>query len=117
MCGFGGQRPWDDVSTTLTPLLHHPDDDGPDLTPAPCAVLLPRLKEIANQWPDGSSDPVLQRHRDLREHRGRGLAGLEDRPTKPWNSGQWLYPNVAESDLVAVVLEADRSGGRGLGSA
>ena len=29
MCGFGGQRPWSDVSTTLKPLLDHPDDDGP----------------------------------------------------------------------------------------
>ncbi|WP_393073633.1 hypothetical protein [Streptomyces sp. LN704] len=33
MHGFGGQRPWNDVSTTLAPLLNRPDDDGPDLSP------------------------------------------------------------------------------------
>ncbi|GGZ40318.1 hypothetical protein GCM10010344_01020 [Streptomyces bluensis] len=40
MCGFGGQRPWNGVSTMLAPLLNHPDDDGPDLTPAQCALCL-----------------------------------------------------------------------------
>ncbi len=64
MCGFGGQRPWSDVSTTLTPLLDHPDDGGPDLTPAQCAAISPRLEEIAHQWQEGSSDPLLQRHID-----------------------------------------------------
>ncbi|GAB7036059.1 hypothetical protein AB0G35_24255 [Streptomyces sp. NPDC021749] len=47
MHGFGGRRPWSDVSTTLAPLLNHPDDDGPDLSPIQCAAILPRLKEIA----------------------------------------------------------------------
>ncbi|MFF5343120.1 hypothetical protein ACFY4H_20785 [Streptomyces althioticus] len=64
MHGFGGQRPWDDVSTTLAPLLNHPDDDGPDLTPAQCAAIRPRLQEIADQPEDGSTDPLLQRHTD-----------------------------------------------------
>ncbi|MEU0213195.1 hypothetical protein [Streptomyces canus] len=63
MHGFGGQRPWNDVSTTLAPLLNHPDDNGPDLSPIQCAAILPRLQEIADQ-PEGSTDPLLQRHTD-----------------------------------------------------
>ncbi|MFH9733913.1 hypothetical protein [Streptomyces sp. NPDC017260] len=46
MVGFGGQRAWSSVTTTLEPLLHHPDDSG-DLTPAQCAAMLPRLEELA----------------------------------------------------------------------
>ncbi|MFD9434174.1 hypothetical protein [Streptomyces sp. NPDC060002] len=64
MDGFGGQRSWKDVSTTLAPLLNHPDDDGPDLTPAQCAAILPRLQEIADQPQEGNMDPLLQRHLD-----------------------------------------------------
>ncbi|MFC9829991.1 hypothetical protein ACFVI5_21740 [Streptomyces albogriseolus] len=64
MHGFGGQRPWSDVSTTLAPLLDHPDDDGPDLTPAQCAAIKPRLQEIADQLEGGSTHPLLQRHID-----------------------------------------------------
>lgn len=44
MWGFGGDRPWSEVSTVLEPLLNHPDDGGDDLTPADCAVVLPRLQ-------------------------------------------------------------------------
>ncbi|MFJ4426303.1 hypothetical protein [Streptomyces bobili] len=64
MDGFGGQRPWSDVSTTLAPLLNHPDDDGPDLTPNQCATILPRLQEIADQPQEASIEPLLQRHLD-----------------------------------------------------
>lgn len=64
MYGFGGQRPWNDVSTTLAPLLDHPDDDGPDLSPIQCAAILPRLQEIADQPHKGSINPLLQRHFD-----------------------------------------------------
>ncbi|WP_051858602.1 hypothetical protein [Streptomyces cellulosae] len=64
MDGFGGQRPWNDVSTTLAPLLNHPDDDGPDLTPVQCAAILPRLQEIADQPHERSIDSLLQRHLD-----------------------------------------------------
>jgi len=64
MRGFGGQRPWTDVVTTLVPLLDHPDDDGPGLTPAQCAEILPRLREIADQSQGGQGDVLLQRHRD-----------------------------------------------------
>ncbi|MHB9858883.1 hypothetical protein [Streptomyces sp. YIM S03343] len=63
MWGFGGERPWSDVSTTLKPLLDHPDDDGPDLTSAQCAALLPRLREIIDQRGD-STDPLVQRRVD-----------------------------------------------------
>ncbi|WP_141208556.1 hypothetical protein [Streptomyces griseorubiginosus] len=64
MHGFGGERPWNDVSTTLTPLLDHPDDDGPDLTPIQCAAMLPRLQELAAPPQGGTTDPLLQRHTD-----------------------------------------------------
>ncbi|MFD7403795.1 hypothetical protein ACFV7R_14230 [Streptomyces sp. NPDC059866] len=64
MSGFGGQRPWSDVSTTLTPLLNHPDDAGPDLSSAQCAAILPRLQQIADQRHEGSIEPLLQRHID-----------------------------------------------------
>jgi hypothetical protein len=64
MNGFGGQRPWNDISTTLAPLLNHPDDDGPDLGPLQCAAILPRLQEIADQLQEGSTDPLLQRNID-----------------------------------------------------
>ncbi|MFB6831962.1 hypothetical protein [Streptomyces hydrogenans] len=60
MCGFGGERPWSSVSTTLEPLLDHPDDAGPDLTPAQCAAMLPRLEAIINQQDD--SDPIARKH-------------------------------------------------------
>jgi hypothetical protein len=59
MTGFGGDRPWSRAATTLTPLLSHPDDDGL-LTPAQCAAMLPRLREIADQGRH-DEDPVHQR--------------------------------------------------------
>ncbi|MFF7155718.1 hypothetical protein [Streptomyces sp. NPDC008139] len=64
MHGFGGSRPWNDVSTALAPLLNHPDDDGPDLSPTQCAALLPRLQEIADRPQQDGTDPLLQRHID-----------------------------------------------------
>ncbi|MEU7318295.1 hypothetical protein [Streptomyces sp. NPDC007083] len=64
MHGFGGQRPWNDVSTTLAPLLSHPDDVGPDLSPTQCATILPRLREIDDRPHEGGTDPFLQRHID-----------------------------------------------------
>ncbi|MEU2062373.1 hypothetical protein [Streptomyces sp. NPDC013455] len=60
MDGFGGDRQWSSVSTTLAPLLSHPDDEG-DLTPAQCAAMLPRLEEILDQHEPDDSDPVLRR--------------------------------------------------------
>ncbi|HZF89103.1 MAG TPA: hypothetical protein VE614_12070 [Streptomyces sp.] len=63
MRGFGGDRPWTEVSTTLTPLLDHPDDEG-HLTPMECAAILPRLREIAEQPQKDPSDPVTQRRVD-----------------------------------------------------
>ncbi|MFC8127020.1 hypothetical protein [Streptomyces sp. NPDC057302] len=64
MQGFDGDRPWHSVSTTLAPLLSHPDDDGPDLTPAQCAAMLPRLGVILDQRRPDADDPVLQRRTD-----------------------------------------------------
>ncbi|MGW7086779.1 hypothetical protein ACWGH2_25260 [Streptomyces sp. NPDC054871] len=67
MDGFGGDRPWSSVSTTLAPLLNHPDDEG-DLTPAQCAAMLPRLEAILDQRQPDDSDPVLRRRsEDVRE--------------------------------------------------
>ncbi|MDQ8703584.1 hypothetical protein RCO28_13965 [Streptomyces sp. LHD-70] len=34
------------MSTVLEPLLDHPDNAGPDLTPAPRTPLLPRIEHI-----------------------------------------------------------------------
>ncbi|MGY0466757.1 hypothetical protein ACW14Y_41855 [Kitasatospora sp. cg17-2] len=67
MHGFGGTRAWRDVSTTLAPLLDHSDCDGPDLTPAQCAAILPRLNEIAAMAHD-PGDPIWQRRiEDVRQ--------------------------------------------------
>ncbi|MER5968146.1 hypothetical protein ABT112_00100 [Streptomyces sp. NPDC002055] len=63
MTGFGGDRTWSSISTTLAPLLDHPDDDG-SLTPAQCAAMLPRLEEIIGRLQHEDSDPVLQRRVD-----------------------------------------------------
>ncbi|GAA4935016.1 hypothetical protein ACFPM3_05535 [Streptomyces coeruleoprunus] len=60
MDGFGGDRQWSSVSTTLAPLLDHADDEGA-LTPAQCAAMLPRLEAILNQPEPDDSDPVLRR--------------------------------------------------------
>ncbi|MEU1820360.1 hypothetical protein ABZ543_35060 [Streptomyces roseifaciens] len=64
MYGFSGDRPWCSVSTLLAPLLDHPDDAGPDLTPAQCAAMLPRLEAIIEQRQHDGSDPVLRRRID-----------------------------------------------------
>ncbi|MFF7474268.1 hypothetical protein [Streptomyces sp. NPDC008092] len=50
MWGFGGDRSWNDVSTSLEPLLDRPDDGGGELSPTECAALLPRLEAIVDQW-------------------------------------------------------------------
>ncbi|MFJ3720804.1 hypothetical protein [Streptomyces sp. NPDC090057] len=60
MVGFGGKRAWSSITTTLAPLLNHPDDTG-DLTPIQCMAMLPRLKEIVGERPQVVDDPVLQR--------------------------------------------------------
>ncbi|MEV0224219.1 hypothetical protein [Streptomyces sp. NPDC050704] len=63
MVGFGGNRPWSSVTTTLAPLLDHPDDDG-DLAPAQCAAMLPRLEAILDERSHAADDPILQRRID-----------------------------------------------------
>ncbi|MDH6455716.1 MULTISPECIES: hypothetical protein [unclassified Streptomyces] len=57
MCGFGGARPWSDVSTSLEALLDHPDDGGGDLSPTECAALVPRLEAIVDQWQNEAHVP------------------------------------------------------------
>ncbi|MEW2391057.1 hypothetical protein AB0933_22155 [Streptomyces venezuelae] len=68
MDGFGGQRRWSSISTTLEPLLNHPDDDGPDIAPAQCAAMLPRLEAMLDQRQSDDSDPVLRRRvKDIKQ--------------------------------------------------
>ncbi|MFD7498143.1 hypothetical protein ACFV8T_38475 [Streptomyces sp. NPDC059832] len=62
MWGFGGGRPWNEVSTPLEPFLDHPDDGGDDLSPAECAVILLRLETITDQWTREGNDVLLQQH-------------------------------------------------------
>jgi hypothetical protein len=62
MVGFGGQRAWSSVTTTLEPLLSHLDDNG-DLAPAQCAAMLPRLEELAAERTQAAEDPDLGRRR------------------------------------------------------
>ena len=58
MCGFGGERAWSAVRTSLEPLLDHPDDHG-ELSAVDCAAVLPRLVEILDEWAAGCPDPAL----------------------------------------------------------
>ncbi|MCX4774830.1 hypothetical protein [Streptomyces sp. NBC_01285] len=64
MHGFDGDRPWSSVSTTLAPLLNHPDDAGPDLTAAQCRAMLPRLEAIIDERQHDGGDPALVRRID-----------------------------------------------------
>ncbi|AJE38802.1 hypothetical protein [Streptomyces nodosus] len=63
MDGLGGDRMWSSISTTLAPLLDHPDDEG-SLAPAQCAAMLPRLEAITDQREHQDGDPVLERRID-----------------------------------------------------
>ncbi|MFB7264848.1 hypothetical protein ACFCXH_22250 [Streptomyces nojiriensis] len=60
MWGFGGDRPWSEVSTSLEPLLDHPDVCGDNLSAADCAAMLPRLEAIAGEWLEEPAEPLLQ---------------------------------------------------------
>ncbi|GAA0270913.1 hypothetical protein GCM10010302_05580 [Streptomyces polychromogenes] len=62
MSGFGGECLWSEVSTVLEPLLDHPDAGGDDLSPADCAVVLPRLEAITDQWAREGGGQLLQQH-------------------------------------------------------
>ncbi|MGA5292274.1 hypothetical protein [Streptomyces pseudogriseolus] len=62
MWNFGGERPWSEVSTVLEPLLDHPDVCGDDISPADCAVILPRLETITDQWASDGDDTILHEH-------------------------------------------------------
>ncbi|MFC9686462.1 hypothetical protein [Streptomyces sp. NPDC056948] len=62
MRGFGGERPWSEVSTALEPLLDHPDAGGDDLSPDECVSILVRLETIADQWAREDGDQLLRQH-------------------------------------------------------
>jgi hypothetical protein len=62
MRGFGGERPWSEVSTALEPLLDHPDAGGDDLSPDECASILVRLEAVTDQWAREGGDQLLQQH-------------------------------------------------------
>ncbi|MDX3642239.1 hypothetical protein P1P70_23055 [Streptomyces sp. MB09-02B] len=62
MWGFGGERPWNDVSTPLKPLLDRPDDGGGELSAAECAAMLARLDAITDEWRRQADDPLLRQH-------------------------------------------------------
>ncbi|TXS04818.1 hypothetical protein EAO73_13890 [Streptomyces sp. col6] len=55
--GFGGERGWSDVSTSLKLLLDRPDDGGGELSPTDCAALLPRIEGIVNHWQSEAGVP------------------------------------------------------------
>ncbi|MFK0153535.1 hypothetical protein ACIQVK_15875 [Streptomyces sp. NPDC090493] len=70
MSGFGGERPWNQVSTALEPLLDHPDAGGDDLSPAECASILVRLEAITDQWAQEGGDQLFQHIEDARQLAG-----------------------------------------------
>ena len=57
MYGFGGERAWSSVLTSLEPLLDHPDEHG-ELSAADRAAVLPRLVEILDDRAAGVPDPA-----------------------------------------------------------
>ncbi|MFJ3861628.1 hypothetical protein ACIPRL_36070 [Streptomyces sp. NPDC090085] len=70
MSGFGGERPWSEVSTVLEPLLDHPDAGGDDLSPAECASILVRLEAITDHWTQEAGDQLFQHIEDARQLAG-----------------------------------------------
>ncbi|MGW0846729.1 hypothetical protein ACWD26_42745 [Streptomyces sp. NPDC002787] len=72
MWGFGGERPWSEMSTALEPLLDHPDVGGDDLSATECASILVRLEAITDQWAQEGGDQLLQQHIED----ARRLAGI-----------------------------------------
>lgn len=62
MIGFGGDRPWTEVSTELEPFLNHPDDHSKDLSPQDCAAVRPRLEAILGQWVSEPLDAGMESH-------------------------------------------------------
>lgn len=46
-----GKIPWSTIDDPLKPFLNHSDCEG-ELTPAECATVGPRIKELVSQWPD-----------------------------------------------------------------
>ncbi|MER6448721.1 hypothetical protein DEJ51_34085 [Streptomyces venezuelae] len=59
MWGFGGERPWSEVTTSLEPFLDRPDDGGGELSASECAALLPRFEEIVDHWQTEADIPWI----------------------------------------------------------
>lgn len=55
MEGFGGMRPWKDVSDQIAPLLEMGDVDG-SVGVGECPTVARRLRELVRTWPDGDPD-------------------------------------------------------------
>jgi hypothetical protein len=55
MVGFGGDRPWSEITDDLVPLLNHSDCDG-TLDYTECYQVAPRLREIVADWPEDDYD-------------------------------------------------------------
>lgn len=63
MIGFGGDRPWTDLSTRLKPFLNQPDDHSKDLSVEDCAAVLPRLEAVLEHWSrEEPRDEGMERH-------------------------------------------------------
>jgi hypothetical protein len=65
MDGFGGDRPWDEISSVLKPLLSHSDCDGV-LTAQECAAMYQRLREVVDElWPAWDESEMYSRVRGI----------------------------------------------------
>lgn len=60
-----GTRPWEEIVTPLKPLLNHSDCDG-ELSPAECAQVAPRLREVATGWTEDTPEGCFDRRAALR---------------------------------------------------
>ena len=75
MEGFGGDRPWSSVETSLGPLLNRPDDEYGDIPCADCMKMLPRLQQIVSLWERSDSCMVSAEHVES----GRELVSVLER--------------------------------------
>ncbi len=59
MAGYGGSRPWTEISDPLVPLLAAFDEyGGGEIAAEHCRDLHPRIRELASTW----SDPKHKHH-------------------------------------------------------
>ena len=60
MKGFAAENPpvsWDTVDDDIKILLDHSDCDG-EMSPKDCRLVVPRLKELIEPWPDEDYDKI-----------------------------------------------------------